>query len=92
MLSTLLLPTKGSIQIDGEPLTRKNDRLKRKLSVVTQEYSMRQDMTMDEIMEYQGTPLLYAIKKNTGTFRRIAGLLRTAGLPEKEPSGSCPAE
>ncbi len=29
------------------------------------------------------TPLLYAIKKNTGTFRRIAGLLRTAGLPEK---------
>lgn len=54
MLSTLLLPTKGSIQIDGEPLTRQNDRLKRKLSVVTQEYSMRQDMTMDEIMEYQG--------------------------------------
>ena len=28
MLSTLLLPTKGSIQIDGEPLTRQNDRLK----------------------------------------------------------------
>ena len=78
MLSTLLLPTKGSIQIDGEPLTRKNDRLKRKLSVVTQEYSMRQEMTKDEIM-----PLLYAIKKNTGTFRRVAGLLRTAGLPEK---------
>lgn len=86
MLSTLLLPTKGSIQIDGEPLTRKNDRLKRKLSVVTQEYSMRQDMTMDEIMEYQGRLYYMPLKKNTGTFRRIAGLLRTAGLPEK----NCP--
>lgn len=63
MLSTLLLPTKGSIQIDGEPLTRKNDRLKRKLSVVTQEYSMRQDMTMDEIMEYQGRLYYMPVKK-----------------------------
>lgn len=63
MLSTLLLPTKGSIQIDGEPLTRKNDRLKRKLSVVTQEYSMRQDMTIDEIMEYQGRLYYMPVKK-----------------------------
>lgn len=63
MLSTLLLPTSGSIQIDGESLTRKNDRLKRKLSVVTQEYSMRQDMTMDEIMEYQGRLYYMPVKK-----------------------------
>lgn len=54
MLSTLLLPTAGEIYIDGEKLTRKRIDLKRKLSVITQEYSMRQDMTMDEIMEYQG--------------------------------------
>lgn len=54
MMSTLLLPTKGEVLIDGQPLTRKNPELKRKISVITQEYSMRQDMTMDEIMEYQG--------------------------------------
>lgn len=54
MLSTLLLPTEGEILIDGEQLTRQRPDLKRKLSVITQEYSMRQDMTMDEIMEYQG--------------------------------------
>lgn len=54
MLSTLLLPTGGSILIDGEELTRKRTDLKRKISVITQEYSMRQDMNMDEIMEYQG--------------------------------------
>lgn len=63
MLSTLLLPTTGEIQIDYEPLTRQNHRLKQKISVVTQEYSMRQDMTMDEIMEYQGRLYYMPIKK-----------------------------
>ena len=54
LLSTLLLPTKSEILIDGQKLTRNRPDLKRKISVITQEYSMRQDMTMDEIMEYQG--------------------------------------
>ena len=54
MMSTLLLPTQGEIRIDGELLNRHRTDLKRKISVITQEYSMRQDMTMDEIMEYQG--------------------------------------
>ncbi|MCC8138693.1 MAG: ABC transporter ATP-binding protein [Lachnospiraceae bacterium] len=54
MLSTLLLPSSGQILIDGERLTRQRQDLKRKVSVITQEYSMRQDMDMDEIMEYQG--------------------------------------
>lgn len=63
MLSTLLLPTEGTVLIDGELLTRKNNRLKQKISVVTQEYSMRQDMTMDEIMEYQGRLYYMPLKK-----------------------------
>lgn len=63
MMSTLLLPTEGEIYIDGERLTRKNNQLKRKLSVITQEYSMRQDMTMDEIMEYQGRLYYMPLKK-----------------------------
>lgn len=54
LLSTLLLPTSGEIFIDEQPLSRKRPDIKRKLSVITQEYSMRQDMNMDEIMEYQG--------------------------------------
>ena len=54
MLSTLLLPTAGEIRIDGELLTRSRGDLKRKISMITQEYSMRQDMNMDEIIEYQG--------------------------------------
>ena len=51
MISTLLLPSGGEIYIDGERLTRQRKDIKRKVSVVTQEYSMRQDMNMDEIME-----------------------------------------
>ena len=53
LLSTLLLPTKGEILIDGQQLTRQRPDLKRKISVITQEYSMRQDMNMDEIMRPQ---------------------------------------
>lgn len=63
MLSTLLLPNEGTIRIDGELLNRKNVALKRKISVITQEYSMRQDMTIDEIMEYQGRLYFMPIKK-----------------------------
>ena len=62
MLSTVLLPTEGEIRIDGKKLDRKASAEKRKLSVITQEYSMRQDMTMDEVMEYQGR-LYYLPKK-----------------------------
>ena len=63
MLSTLLLPTEGEVLIDGEKLSRQNNQLKRKLSDVTQEYSMRQDMTMDEVMEYQGRLYYMPLKK-----------------------------
>jgi ABC-2 type transport system ATP-binding protein len=61
MISTLLLPTEGEILIDGEKLTRRNIELKKKLSVITQEYSLRQELNMDEIMELQGR--LYHIPK-----------------------------
>ena len=77
MMSTVLLPTEGTIAIDGQPLTRKASAQKRKLSVITQEYSMRQDMTMDEVMEYQGR--LYnlprkVMREKTGELLDFAGL------------------
>ena len=81
MLSTLLLPTTGTIWINGELLTRKNDRLKRKLSVVTQDIPC-QDMTMDEIMEYQGRLYYMPLKKIRERSEEFTGLLRTFGLSE----------
>ncbi len=77
MISTVLIPTEGEILIDGNLLTRKKSDQKRKLSVVTQEYSMRMDMNMDEVMEYQGR--LYflpkkVIKEKTEQLLEFAGL------------------
>ena len=63
LLSTLLLPTEGEILIDGQALNRRRPELKRKISVITQEYSMRQDMNMDEIMEYQGRLYFMPLKE-----------------------------
>ena len=79
MLSTVLLPTSGEIRIDGMKLDRRASAVKRKLSVITQEYSMRQDMTMDEVMEYQGR--LYYIKKKE-ILEKSAELLEFAGLSD----------
>lgn len=79
MLSTLLLPTRGEILIDGELLTRKRKDIKRKVSVITQEYSMRQDMDMDEIMEYQGRLYFIPVKQIRA---RTEELFRFAGLTE----------
>ena len=79
MLSTVLLPTAGEIRIDGKKLDRKASAEKRKLSVITQEYSMRQDMTMDEVMEYQGR-LYYMPNKDIR--EKSAQLLEFAGLDQ----------
>ena len=79
MLSTVLLPSAGEIWIDGAKLDRRAAKEKRKLSVITQEYSMRQDMTMDEVMEYQGR--LYYLPRRVMRARSEA-LLEFAGLLE----------
>ena len=69
----------GEIRIDGELLTRKRQDLKRKVSVITQEYSMRQDMDMDEIMEYQGRLYFMPVKQIRA---RTEELFAFAGLTE----------
>ena len=79
MISTVLLPTSGEILVDGQVLDRKASAQKRKLSVITQEYSMRQDMTMDEVMEYQGR--LYYLPKSV-IKEKSTELLEFAGLAE----------
>ena len=79
MISTVLLPTEGEIRVDGNILDRKASVQKRKLAVITQEYSMRQDMTMEEVMEYQGR-LYYMPKKEIK--RKTEELLEFTGLLE----------
>jgi len=54
LLSTLLIPNAGEIVIDGEILQRASRSVKRKLSMITQEYSLRSNMTPAQIMELHG--------------------------------------
>lgn len=77
MMSTVLLPSEGEIRVDGAKLDRKASAQKRKLAVITQEYSMRQDMNMDEVMEYQGR--LYFLPKKV-IREKTEELLSFAGL------------
>ena len=79
ILSTLLLPTEGEILIDGQVLTRQRGDVKRKLSLITQHNSLRNDMTLDEIMELQGR--LYAMDR-AEIKRRSRELLEFGGLTE----------
>jgi len=79
MLSTVLLPTSGEIFLDGEKLTRRTVKQMKKISVITQEYSMRADMTMDEVMEYQGR--LYYLPRKV-IRERTEQLLEFAGLTD----------
>ena len=77
MLSTLLIPNEGQILINGEVLDRQRGDIKRKLSLITQHNSLRNDMTLDQIMELQGR--LYAMPK-AEIKRRSEELLSFCGL------------
>lgn len=54
LLSTLLIPNEGEIVINGEVLQRSSRNVKRRLSMITQEYSLRANMTPEQIMELHG--------------------------------------
>src|SRR5205809_3886129 len=59
MLTTLLTPTSGTIQIDGlDPLTRSTD-VRRRFGIVFQDPSLDQELTASENMELHG--VLYGV-------------------------------
>jgi len=80
LLSTLLIPDEGEIQVDGERLARNSIQVKRKLSMVTQEYSMRSTMTPVQIMELHGR--LYQLPKSV-IKARTEELLEFCGLNDQ---------
>lgn len=77
MLTTLLLPSSGEILIAGETLTRNRNDLKSRFSLITQEFSLRFDMNLDQIMELQGMlhkMPLKVIKSRTHKLFELCGL------------------
>ena len=77
ILSTLMLPTSGQVLADGVELTRSNVELKKKITVMTQEYTLRNDMTIEEILEYQGR--LYHVPQKERR-ERACELMKLTGL------------
>ncbi|KAF5074119.1 Vitamin B12 import ATP-binding protein BtuD [anaerobic digester metagenome] len=90
LISTLLLPSAGKILLDGKEITRHNVQLKKRITTVTQEYTLRGDMTVDEIMEYQGR--LYQIpreqrKKDSQNLLEFCSLMEHRKKRVRELSG-----
>lgn len=77
ILSTLMLPTSGKVLADGQELTRNNVELKKEITVMTQEYTLRNDMSIEEILEYQGR--LYRVPKAQRKERAVE-LMKLTGL------------
>ena len=75
ILSTLMLPTSGTVLADGQELTRNRVELKKKITVMTQEYTLRNDMSIEEILEYQGR--LYRVPKAQRKARAVELMKRT---------------
>lgn len=77
ILSTLMLPTEGQVLVDGEVLTRNRTDLKQKITVMTQEFTLRNDMSVAEVLEYQGRLYRVAAKQRK---ERAAELMALTGL------------
>lgn len=54
IITTLALPTSGSVFVDGEEVSRQRVDIKKKIAFVTQHISLRKDMTVLEVMELTG--------------------------------------
>jgi ABC-2 type transport system ATP-binding protein len=61
MLTTLLAPTSGSLQLDGLDPVKQRDEVRRRIGVVFQDPSLDQDLTAWENMEIHG--VLYGMAK-----------------------------
>jgi ABC-2 type transport system ATP-binding protein len=73
MLTTLLTPTSGSIQIDGlDPTTRSTD-VRRRFGIVFQDPSLDQELTAYENMDLHG--VLYSVPR-TARHQRTEHLLK----------------
>lgn len=83
IISTLMLATQGDVFLDGHIFQRESLDQKQYVAVVTQHYSLRNDMTVLQTMELQAR--LYGMSQKTWKLRS-AKLLQFCGLEEKQGS------
>jgi len=77
MLCGLLAPTAGSVRVLGHEVPRDAERLRRKLGYMTQRFSLWDDLTVEENLEFMAR--IFGLDRDARR-RRIAGLAEQYGL------------
>jgi ABC-2 type transport system ATP-binding protein len=83
MLTTLLTPTSGSVEIDGLDPTKHPNQVRKRIGIVFQDASLDTELTAYENVEFHG--VLYHVPKRVRR-ERIAHLLELFGLWERRNS------
>ncbi|MDE1924627.1 MAG: ATP-binding cassette domain-containing protein [Patescibacteria group bacterium] len=83
MLTTLLLPTSGSIMLGGHDPVREADAARKSFGIVFQDPSLDEDLTAQENMEFHG--VLYSVPRDTRR-ARIEELLNFVELYDRKDS------
>ncbi len=89
MLCGILLPTSGSGTVDGFDIIRQNGRIKLSIGYMSQKFSLYEDLTVRENLEFYGG--IYGLSRR-GISARSAELIETLGLGEQanKVAGSLP--
>lgn len=74
-----LLPTSGSITVDGIPLLKQEKELKAKLGYLPQSFGLYEELTVWQFLDYMAS--MKGIRNSRDTIRRA---IEDAGLKEKE--------
>lgn len=69
----LRMPTKGSVTVLGQPITKYDEQLRKKIGVVLQETSLYEELTIEENLEFVGT--LYNLQSPKKRIREVLDLL-----------------
>ena len=78
LLVAALLPTTGSILVDGQPLTRVERQLKARLGYLPQDFGLFDELTVEQFLDYMS-----ALKGLRGSRAVIRQVIRSVNLEEK---------
>ncbi len=84
MLCGLLGPTSGSASVGGFDIAREPDRVKARIGYMSQKFSLYEDLTVEENIEFFGG--VYGVAGGRHQRTKLPGVLEMAGLEGRERS------
>ena len=81
LLSAALLPTSGSIRVDGRPLAGSERQLKERLGYLPQDFGLFDELSVTQFLDYMA-----ALKGLRDPKEAIRGVIRAVNLEEKAKS------